>query len=181
MPLRQRMFLALAVVPLGAFALVGTVAAQSSNDDSGSSAAGIIVLLIWVALVVGSIVFFVRNRQSFQVGTTTALPVNDVIQRALQTYTMNGWQVLSHAPDNASFLKRHKPSCLIAGVLLLLGIVPGIIYLVLGGRALTANVQARAGSGSFTTVEISGNARGFGGERTAQRAITALPIVSGVI
>lgn len=179
MSVRDRFGVALSAAIVVMFAYAG-VASAASNSGGGGNTAGIILVLIYVAIIVGVIVFFVRNRQSFQVGTATTVSSTDVIQRAMQTYTMAGWQVLSHTADNASFVKHRKAGCFIAGLLFLCGIIPGIIYLILGGRSLTANVRARTTTGADTLVEIAGNAQGFGGKRTAQQVIDALPHVASI-
>lgn len=94
---------------------------------------------------------------------------------------MSGWQVTSQTADNATFVKNVKGSCLIGAILLLIGIIPGLLYLAFSGRTISTNVYAREAGPSNTTVQISTTASGWGGRETAERVLKALPASSGAI
>jgi len=66
----------------------------------------------------------------------TSLPPDQAIAFLIQTLTASGAQVVSQSDRSLTGVMhiRRRPSCLVATILLLLLIVPGIIYLVLAGK-----------------------------------------------
>lgn len=153
--------------------VVGSVAAQSG----GGSGTAVIGLLVWAILIVGVFLYFRGQRKPFQLQTQTALSPQDAIRTAVQTYSMSGWQVTSQTPDNATFVKNTKGSCLVTGLLLLLGLVPGILYLVFSGRSINAYVYAGhepGGGSATTTIQVRGTASGWGARAAGQRVVHAV-------
>jgi len=163
---------------LTTFAVLNAPLAQSGG---GSGIGPIIGILFWVGIIVAVVVLMRKQREPFQSETRTTLAPGDAIRTAVQTYTMNGWQVTSQTSDNATFVKNVKGSCLIGGILLLIGIIPGILYLSFSGRSISTNIYARESGPSSTTVQISATASGWGGRETAERVLKALPASSGPI
>lgn len=102
-------------------------AAQETSSEGGGGAviAGVIYLAIGAAIAY----FMWRNRRPFSIQRQTAVAADQIVTNAVQQYTMNGWAVTSQAPMNATFERRLTGSCLLALPLLLLGILPGLIYL----------------------------------------------------
>ena len=164
-------------VPLGLIPATALAQSTSTNNDGGS-AVGVIVGVIYLAIIIAWIVWFFQNRKPFQVGSQTSLSQADVVQRSIQTYTMSGYQVLTQNERGASFVKRQKPGCLSLILFFAMGIIPGIIYLAIGGRDLTANVSCRSTGPGVTVMEIAGNAQGFGAKRAAEKVLQGMPLPS---
>jgi len=66
----------------------------------------------------------------------TPLPPDQAIAFLIQTLTASGAQVVSQSGSSLTGVMhiRRRPSCLVATILLILLIVPGIIYLTLAGK-----------------------------------------------
>lgn len=146
-------------------------------DSSSGGGGGGPLALLFVAALVGGIVLYVKNRRPYQAETHAALPVEVALQSVVQAYAMAGWMVTSQAWGSASFTKRKKANALIAIFLLFCFIIPGVVYLVLAGRILTASVNANATGMGTAAVRFAVNMRGFGGKASVQRALQALPQV----
>ncbi len=181
MSLRQRACMATFVATSSYILLTGSALGQTTTTDSDSSNGVILLFCIGLPLVasVAVAIFMVLNRRSFQAGTQSTIGRSDAIQRAIQVYTMNGWRLTGHTDAGATFYKDVKANWFLGLFLMLFGLIPGIIYLVVGSRDLTATVHARQVGDAMTAVEVSGNARGFGGASTANKFVSALPLPSG--
>jgi len=155
--------------------------APLAQSRGGDGIGPIIGILFWVGVIAAVIIYMRNQRVPFQSETRTTLATGDAIRTTVQTYTMNGWQVTSQTSENATFVKNVKGSCLIGGLLLLLGIIPGLLYLSFSGRSISTNVFAREAGLSSTTIQISTTASGWGGRETAERVLKALPASSGPI
>lgn len=149
-------------------------------DSSGTGGGGTLApsLLFIVALVAG-IVFYVQNRQPFQADAYAALPADIALQTVVQAFTMRGWTVTVQGVGFAAFAKHKNANWLIAIILLLFFIVPGIVYLVLAGRTLTASVNTNMAGPETSSVRLVTNMRGFGGKAAVLQALQALPRVPG--
>ena len=69
----------------------------------------------------------------------TSLPLDQAQAFLVQTLSASGAQVMSQTDRSITgvmFIRR-RPSCLIAFLLLVLGVIPGIIYLVVAGKDIT--------------------------------------------
>src|SRR5947209_3869076 len=148
-----------------------TVAQASSGDDTAGTIGACFAILIWLGICAAVVVFMTKNRQPFQLESQTSAPPDEAMRRAVQAYTMAGWQVNSQLQNNVTFIRQNKPSCLILILLFCLGFIPGLIYLVIGGRAISANLHVDTSGPASSRVRIDGNARGFGGLATAERAM----------
>ena len=68
----------------------------------------------------------------------------------------SSWMPAGHSDRSASFVYKRRPSILLALFLLCLFIVPGIVYLALGGKNQTLQVDALGGGANgMTTVQIA--------------------------
>ncbi len=157
-----------------AAALVVRMATAQSGNDAGSGLDGMMGLLFLVGMG-AFVIVMMRSRQPSQVEARTPLPPDEVMQRAIQTYTMNGWRVNSQLANNVTFVTDRKPSCLIALILLCIGFIPGILYLIFAGRSLSASLHVSVNEASMSVVRITSNTTGFGGKSTAERVIASLP------
>jgi hypothetical protein len=163
--------LAIALIVFVAFAQPG--AAQGDGGAGGT----IFALIFW--LLVGAAVawFMVRNRSPFELQTTTSLSPDEAIESAERALVVAGWQVVSKRSGAATFRAETKGSCLVALLLLLIGLIPGILYLAFRGRTMTIDVSTTPAA-SGTVVRFQGSTQGFGGKAAAESALKALPTSS---
>jgi hypothetical protein len=121
--------------------------------DSGS-------VVIVVVLVVGLFVFALVNRSRHANSNTGALAVGGTPEDAINeatTYMVSRGFALSHKSDNsATFTRPKKPNNDIGCLLLLLGIIPGLLYIGLFKGTATTTVLATNGPAG-TQLVISGD------------------------
>lgn len=159
---------------LGATSIVAFLTLTSVLTMGASG--GAVVFIVILCMIVAVVGFAVdRSRRSFQIVAATSLSPAEAIRTAVQTYTMNSWEITSQTYDNATFALRMKGSCLVAGFLLLCGFIPGILYLAYSGRTINVNVFAKAEGTANTTVTIAGTSAGYGGRKVADRFVLNLP------
>lgn len=155
-------------------------AQSSSSNDDGAALFGLLVCCgIPVVASIAIIIWMNRNRQPYITGTQTPIPVEQVLQTAVQTYTLDSYQVTSHTTGNVTFTRQTRPNMAFVILLLITGILPGILYWVLANKPFSVNVVA-APQGSVTSVNITSSVTGFGGKTTADKLIATLPRPAGL-
>lgn len=158
------------------FSSLGALSPLIRTQSSGGNSGGVVVgLLVWIAIIVGVFLYMRNSRQPYQVSAQTGARPEEAVRVAVQTYTLAGWQVTSQTADNATFLRQTKGSCFITLILLIIGLIPGILYLAFSGKSLTANVHAMPGGPSGTSVRINVTAHGWTGKDTADKVVASLP------
>ena len=84
-----------------------------------------------------------------------------VRQRAIAAFTADGWTVTDTLPDSIAFARREGPNWGLTLLLFALGVVPGVLYLLLGGRTQTlAVLTAPERDGTRLQIVGSGSATG---------------------
>ncbi len=152
---------------------VSSASAQTTTDKGGNSN-GIIALIIYIAICIIIGYFMWRNRRPFSLQHQTAVAADQIVMTAVQQYTMKGWAVTSQTPMNVTLERRLQGSCFLALPLLLLGIIPGILYLRSRNKIMVSSVHVSPGA-TGSVVSIRGNLRGFGGESAAKKLVQQLP------
>lgn len=149
--------------------------ATAANDESSSGFPVFLLFVVWgIAIAV-----FVRQRKDFDVSYQTSASPEDAMAQAIRCYSSRGFSVTSNTGSQATFYKNLRPGCLPAILWSLLGLMPGLIYLFIGGRDLTSTVSVRSMGTNLTSVQISGNAKGFGAMDPVNKLKDSLPPVSG--
>jgi len=108
-------------------------------------------------------VAFVVNETSRPFRLPAVVPPKPVAvrRRAVAAFTADGWAVTSTMPDSIAFARREGPNWGLALLLFVLGVVPGVLYLLLGGRAQTLAVfTAPDPTGTRLQIVGSGSAAG---------------------
>jgi len=97
-------------------------------------------------------------------------------RHALRWYAAAGW-TLAAAVDGRSgalaFTRHSAPDPLLALVLLVFGILPGVLYLLVGGRTVTTTILIRPAPGG-AELEIIASVRADGGQAAAVRFVRSL-------
>jgi hypothetical protein len=121
-----------------------------------------ISILILILTLGGLIVRGVSTRHDATApGTLTLHSVRDtreILRAARQFFAEGGWTFLTRSGDAVSFSYELRPSPAPLVLLLLLGVVPGLIYLATARKTLRISVSSTAdGAGSATRVSWSNN------------------------
>lgn len=154
--------------------LASTPVYAQERDDAPSRIVPFLVIgvLLCGALLVGYASF--KANQPFGLARVTSLPANEITERLAARFSMSGWQV-NQIGDGLAMYRRAQPSCGITVALFALGIIPGLLYLLLGGRDLTIFVSSRTRDDGTTHVEITGNAHTDGAYTMAKEILDGLP------
>jgi len=55
--------------------------------------------------------------------------MNTTLQDSVRKYTKKGWKIVSQTDSSVQLAKKRRPNALVAIVLLVLGILPGLVYI----------------------------------------------------
>jgi hypothetical protein len=101
------------------------------------------------------------------------LPAVDVRRHPARWYVASGWTFHGGERDALSVTRWVSPNVAVALLLLLIGIIPGLLYLLLaGGQLTTTMLMTPVPDG--TELEIIVNRCGDGGQATAARVFNSL-------
>ena len=153
----------------GGGAVIGwLLAAGADTADMRERLTASIVTMVVCALIgflVGGLAaaIMVAN-QPYRLSRWVPLPPAVIQRHAAKHFTAAGWAVTGSHGDTVSFARETGPAAGTALLLFLLGIVPGILYLLLARRTHVISVTVtRAPDGS--ELAIAANRAGDGGER----------------
>ena len=135
------------------------------------------VQFLALLVIAAAIVAFVLLGRGELLRFETTAASQEVINGAIsQVGTKRRWSALSTSEAAATFGYHKKPSKLIAFVLLLCFVVPGIIYLVLAGKKESLAVTTSPQSGAGTSVQVASNGwRGKGAGRALRSQLGVAP------
>lgn len=123
----------------------------------------VVIILILLAAIVA---FFVL-RSGESVRFETASEPQQVIMAAVGLIgSKRRWQTLSQESQSVTFRYHKGPNALVAVLLLLCFLIPGILYLVLAGKRESLVLNIRRDTNSRTTVQVTSN--GFRGKAAGQ-------------
>jgi peptidoglycan/LPS O-acetylase OafA/YrhL len=151
-----------------AVAAVIYVALILLTDPDG---AGRLVSIGIFALVVVSIVGLgvyggFAGDQPYRLERFVPLPRRVIEEQAVRWFATTGWTLTGSRSDALAFTRRVGPDFGPTLLLFLLGVLPGLIYLWLGGRTQTATVLTSPAADG-PDLEIVLNTRAGGGQSTA--------------
>ena len=127
-------------------------------------------------IFIGSIVTFFMLRRGETLRFETLSTPSQVIMAAVSNLgTHRRWSTVTQGDHNVAFGYRKRPSILLTIILLCFFILPGIVYLVLGGKHESVNVMISNGPGPHSTVQVTSN--GFRGKFAGRslRDVLAIP------
>lgn len=150
--------------------------AQTMSRDGDSRPIAPFIFLGLLLLGGGFLAYInYKTHKPFSLIRRTSLPADDIIERLVGRYTVNGWMTPNQTDRGATFYRKSEPSILLTVLLFLFGIIPGFVYLMLGGRGLTLAVTTRRQDRGVTEVEVIGNGRSDGSMRIAADVLDSLP------
>jgi len=99
------------------------------------------VLVLFVLLMLGAIVYVIWGKTRATVSLMTSQSKEDLKDSINNFLTHRKYLQISQSDNLMTFAMDKSASCIIAFVLLLIGLLSGILYLVLGGSTKTLTVQ----------------------------------------
>ncbi len=120
----------------------------------------LLIAVLLLGAVAASIYFIAESRGGVESATVGRDPA-EIISLALAQVPggtaslRSSWMPAGHTDRSASFVYKRRPSILLAFVLLWFFIVPGILYLVFGGKSQTLQVDVLGAEGGMTTVQVA--------------------------
>ncbi len=133
---------------------------------------------LFVLCVVGGIVAHIWLRRGEATRFEMTVDPARVLMAAVGVFgPKRRWSTLTLSGQNASFGGHKSPNGLIAVALLLAFVVPGIVYLLLGGKREEVFVMTAAGPGPHSTVQVTSN--GYRGKFAGRLLRKRLAIPAG--
>jgi hypothetical protein len=127
------------------------------------------VVLISILILAASVVAFLMLRSGENLRFETPSEPRRVVMAAVGVVgTKRHWQTLTQCEDGASFRYHRRPKALVAFVLLLCWLIPGIVYMVLAGKRESLVLNVYRDAAGTTVAQITSN--GFRG-KAAGRAL----------
>ena len=80
---------------------------------------------------------------------------SEILSAALNYFALNAWTVTTQSREAAVFAREKAPEDPLLILLLLLGIVPGIIYLLIAKRTVTTSVTCRRAANGETSIYLT--------------------------
>lgn len=140
---------------VSAIASAMVLAAESESDEGGGG-----WILIFLLCVVAPIVIYVAMRRGEQVRFETTTTPRQAIMASLGVVgTKRGWSTLAQGSDYANYTFAKRANWLVAIILLLLFVVPGVVYLILAGKKESLTVNTFQPDPATTIVQCSSNGR----------------------
>lgn len=129
-----------------------------------------LIVLILIAAVVAF--FMLRSGENLRF-ETSADPHRVVMAAVGIVGAKQRWQTMAQGPHGANFQYHKGPNVLIALILLLCFLIPGIVYILLAGKRESLIVSIDAGTAGMTVVQVTSNGfRGKGAGRALRRQVS---------
>jgi len=136
------------------------------------------VVLISVLVLGTSIVAFLMLRSGENLRFETPSDPRRVVMAAVGIVgTKRHWQVMSQEEDGASFRYHRRPKALVAFVLLLCWLIPGIVYMVLAGKRESLVLSIYRDTAGTTVAQITSN--GFRGKAAGRALARRISVPAG--
>jgi hypothetical protein len=125
----------------------------------------LISLLVLIASIVAF--FFLRSGENLRFESSSD-PRRIVMAAVAIVATKRHWQVIAQSDDGASFRYHRRPKVLVAVVLLVFFLIPGIVYVTLAGKRESLLLNIYSDKTGMTIAQLTSN--GFRG-KSAGRAL----------
>lgn len=133
----------------------------------------VLIVLVLIAAVVAF--FMLRSGENLRFETSS--DPHRVVMAAIGIVgAKRCWQITAQSDCSANFKYHKRPKVLVAIVLSLCFLIPGIVYMLLAGKRESLIVNIDAGTAGMTVVQITSNGfRGKAAGRALQRQVSAPP------
>lgn len=130
----------------------------------------VLIVLVLIAAVVAF--FMLRSGENLRFETSSD-PHRVVMAAVGIVGAKRRWEILAQSDRSANFRYDKRPKILVATILLLCFLIPGIVYVLLAGKreSLIVNIDSR--TAEMTVVQITSNGfRGKAAGRALQRQVS---------
>ncbi len=134
------------------------------------------VLIVIIASIGAFVVFMRGETLRFETG---ARPQQILMQANSEVGTKKRWTVNGQSEHNVAFSYHKGPNKLIALILLLLFLIPGLVYLVLAGKRESLNIMFDVRPDGTTQVQTTSN--GFRGKMAGRSLRAAISSGYGAV
>jgi hypothetical protein len=130
----------------------------------------VLIVLILIAAVVAF--FILRSGENLRFETPS--DPHRVIMAAVGIVgAKRRWQTMTQSDHEANFQYHKRPKVLVAIILLLCFLIPGIVYMLLAGKRESLVLTTDSGTAGMTIVQITSNGyRGKAAGRALQRQVS---------
>ena len=101
---------------------------------------GALVTFLVLAMI-GAVVYVIWSKTGTTVSVMTSLGKDDLKDSITNFLTQRKYLQVSRSENLMTFAMDQKASCIIALLLFMIGFIPGLLYLFLGGKTKTLTVQ----------------------------------------
>jgi hypothetical protein len=130
----------------------------------------VLIVLVLIASVVAF--FMLRSGENLRFETSSD-PHRVVLAAVGIVGAKRRWEIMAQSDRSANFKYHKRPKILVAIILLLCFLIPGIVYVLLAGKRESLVVNIDAGTAGMTVVQITSNGfRGKAAGRTLQRQVS---------
>lgn len=130
----------------------------------------VLIVLVLIAAVVAF--FMLRSGENLRFETPSD-PHRVVMAAVGIVGAKRRWEIMAQSDRNANFKYHKRPKILVAIILLLCFLIPGIVYVLLAGKRESLIVNIDAGTAGMTVVQITSNGfRGKAAGRALQRQVS---------
>jgi hypothetical protein len=127
-----------------------------------------------VLVLIASVVAFFMLRSGENLRFETSSDPHRVVMAAVGIVgAKRRWEIMAQSDRSTNFKYHKRPKILVAIILLLCFLIPGIVYVLLAGKRESLVVNIDAGTAGMTVVQITSNGfRGKAAGRALQRQVS---------
>jgi hypothetical protein len=137
------------------------------------------VLISLLILIAGILAFFfLRSGENLRFESPSD-PRRIVMAAVAIVATKRHWQVMAQSDEGASFRYHRRPKALVAAVLLVFFLIPGIVYMVLAGKRESLVLNIYSDSTGMTVAQLTSN--GFRGKAAGRALARQVSVRAGTM
>jgi hypothetical protein len=127
-----------------------------------------------VLVLIASVVAFFMLRSGENLRFETSSDPHRVVMAAVGIVgAKRRWEIMAQGDHSGNFNYHRRPKILVAIILLLCFVIPGIVYVLLAGKRESLVVNIDAGTAGMTVVQVTSNGfRGKAAGRALQRLVS---------
>ncbi|HEV7938484.1 MAG TPA: hypothetical protein VGP18_10735 [Solirubrobacteraceae bacterium] len=138
------------------------------------------VVLICLLIAIASIVVFFLLRSGENLRFETPVDSRHIVMATVAIVaTKRHWQVMVQSDDGASFRYHRRPKALVALVLTVCFLIPGIVYMVLAGKRESLVLNIYSDKTGMTIAQLTSN--GFRGKAAARALARQISVQAGTM
>jgi hypothetical protein len=152
---------------------IGILLDLSASNTSDPDVFFLVVFPLLLAAIGFAIVAVVEGGRPYHLQQWVPLFPQDILHHAARWFPSGRWTLVGSSPGMVSFTRRKEPEIGLVLVLFLIGVVPALLYLLLGGRTQSLTVLTEPAPDG-TDLEIIVSSKDGGGRPAANRFFNSL-------